>query len=157
MQKISALIHANNDAARLARAIESLRLCDEILVVDHGSSDSTDSVAKKHGARVKAAILGVQDGAYVTDLANDWVLCIQPSESASEDLEASLLEWKQRDPDESIIGFRVRVREQNEHGWHLLGQEVRLVNRKRINWTDTLPPNIPGAKPLRGDLLRFKN
>jgi glycosyltransferase involved in cell wall biosynthesis len=157
MPKISALIHTLNDAQRLSRAIESLRSCDEVLVVDHGSEDNTETIARDRGAKVKAAIPGVEDGTYAVDATYDWILCVQPSESLSEDLEASLLDWKRSDPDEGVIGFRVQVREQNEKGWHSLGQQMRLVNRKRINWTTTLPPNASNAESLAGDLLRFKS
>ena len=157
MPKISALIHTLNDAQRLPRAIESLRSCDEVLVIDHGSEDKTETIARDHGAKVKTAIPGVEDGTYAVDAAHDWILCVQPSESLSEDLEASLLEWKRNDPGDEVIGFRVKVREQNENGWHSLGQQMRLVNRKRMNWTTKLPPNATNAKPLTGDLLRFKS
>jgi len=157
MPKISVLIHACNDAQRLPRAIESLRSCDEVLVVDHSSEDDTESVARNHGAKVKIAIPGVEDGTYAMDTAYDWVLCLQPSESLSEDLEASLLEWKHNEPDEGVTGFSIDVREQNDKGWHALGAEMRLVNRTRMNWTGTLPPNATNAEHLAGDLLRFKN
>ncbi|MBV9086925.1 MAG: glycosyltransferase [Acidobacteria bacterium] len=155
MPKITAIIHACNDAQRLPRVIESLRSCDEVLVVNHGSEDNTEAVARDHGAKVKEAILGVEDGAYAVDAAHDWVFCLQPSESLSESLEASLLEWKRNDPHDAVIGFRVEIREQNGDGWHSLGEEMRLVNRKRLNWTGTLPPNASNAEHLSGDVLRF--
>ena len=41
MPKISALIHAHNDGLRIGRAVESLRCCDQVLVVDHDSTDDT--------------------------------------------------------------------------------------------------------------------
>ena len=79
MPKISALIHTLNDAQRLSRAIESLRSCDEVLVVDHGSEDNTETIARDRGAKVKAAIPGVEDGTYAVDATYDWILCVQPS------------------------------------------------------------------------------
>jgi glycosyltransferase involved in cell wall biosynthesis len=41
MAKLTALVHTHNDERRIGRAIESLRACDEILVIDHGSTDDT--------------------------------------------------------------------------------------------------------------------
>jgi glycosyltransferase involved in cell wall biosynthesis len=53
---VSVVIPARNDAAMLARCLESLarqrRLPDEIVVVDNGSTDDTRAVAEAAGARV---------------------------------------------------------------------------------------------------------
>src|SRR5205085_4134357 len=95
MPKISAILHTSNDAQRIGRALESLRPCDEVVVIDHDSTDGTAEVARKQGATVRTRIAGVQPGAYVHDLSHDWVLSLQPNEALSESLEASLLEWKQ--------------------------------------------------------------
>ncbi|MDD3115497.1 MAG: glycosyltransferase, partial [Anaerovibrio sp.] len=51
--KISACYIAKNEAANLARSINSLKAqVDEIVVVDTGSEDSTVTAAKSLGARV---------------------------------------------------------------------------------------------------------
>ncbi len=50
--KISAAIITYNEERNIARAIESLRCCDEIVVVDSGSNDRTVELAIKLGARV---------------------------------------------------------------------------------------------------------
>ena len=50
--KISATIITYNEERNIARAIESLRCCDEILVLDSGSVDRTVEIATKLGARV---------------------------------------------------------------------------------------------------------
>jgi glycosyltransferase involved in cell wall biosynthesis len=52
MLRISALVHAKNDAQRIGRALESLRPCDEVLVIDHDSEDETVKIARDHGATV---------------------------------------------------------------------------------------------------------
>ena len=50
--KITATIITFNEERNIARAIESLRCCDEILIVDSGSVDRTMELAEKLGARV---------------------------------------------------------------------------------------------------------
>ena len=156
MPKISALLHTMNDAKRVGRAIDSLRACDEVLVIDHGSRDGTQKAAEEHGATVKAAIPGVDRGAYVQDLKNDWVLCLCANEALSEELEASLHEWKQSDAD-AETGYAMGVREESEGGWRSCPSEVRLVNRTRLKWTGDLPPNKSDTPAFAGDLIRFKN
>lgn len=49
---VSAVLIAQNEAERLATALKSVAFCDEILVVDGGSSDATSEVAKAHGAKL---------------------------------------------------------------------------------------------------------
>lgn len=156
MPKITAMLHTSNDAARLGRTLDSLRPCDEVIVIDHKSDDDTVKIAKDHGAKVQHAVLGVEKGAYAIDARHDWILCILPNEALSEGLEASLYTWKDEDHDNDTA-FGVAVREEAAKGWKQLGSETRLVNRTKINWTDALPTNTPDAPQLPGDLLRFQH
>jgi glycosyltransferase involved in cell wall biosynthesis len=164
MAKISALIHTYNDAARIGRVLESLRACDEMLVVDHASTDDTVKLARDHGATVKEGVPGVNPGVYAIDAQHDWILCLLPTEAVSEGLEASLFEWKERPKEKfddkneeasSHCSVAFMIREENENGWEELGAHTRLANRKRINWPGHLPLDDPNAEILPGHLLRF--
>jgi len=167
MPKISALLHTHNDAQRIGRALDSLRAIDEVLVIDHGSTDDTVKVARHHGANVKEGVPGVNPGVYAIDARHDWIFCLLPNESISESLEAALFEWKSRQ-DEPLDHekkeehapfnrtYSATVREENGKGWRALPCETRLVNRKKVNWTDALPPNDEQSVPLEGDILRFQ-
>lgn len=157
MPKISALIHAHNDAARLGRTLDSLRPCDEVLVIDSASEDDTQKIARDHGATVKQAIVGVEAGAYSIDTRHEWVLCLRPGEALSEALEASLREWESSDPDQDTPGYSFSVRENAGGKWQACPPEMRLVNRNRVNWTGEVPPNAQRAIRLEGDLLKFRD
>src|SRR5947209_13305234 len=135
MAAISALIHSNNDERRLGRTLESLRATDEVVLVDHGSNDKTVQLARKHGAKIIQAVPGVDDGAYVVDCRNDWVLLMRPNEIVTESLEASLLSWKRdkKQPD-NLLGYAINVREQSNGGAETARKQMRLVNREKINW-----------------------
>src|SRR5437764_14604353 len=123
MPKISALIHTNHDDAhRLGRTLESLRCCDEILVVDHSPGKDTEKISHQYGATFKQSIVGVDDGAYAFDCRHDWIFCLLPNETVSEALEATVLEWKHSDP-EKIPGYAISIREQRQEGWQELGRE----------------------------------
>ena len=155
MTKISALLHTRNDAFRLGRTLESLRPCDEVVVIDDGSEDDSAKVARLYGATLKLAIPGVTFGAYAVDASYDWVLCLRPNEALSGELEASLLEWKNGTPDDGVPCYKLSVREQNGNGWQECLPEVRLVNRRLMNWVGELPANQKCEMTLSGDLLRF--
>lgn len=156
MPRITALIHTHNHARSIGRALDSLRPCDEVLVVDHGSDDDTLKVARQHGATVKKGIPGVEPGAYAADTLYPWVFCLRPTEALSESLEAALYEWKHSDPPEEAVGYALSVREETADGWQLSLPELRLVNRDKSKWHDTLPANQDGVEVLVGDLLRFR-
>ena len=164
MPKITALIHTYNDAQRIGRALESLRACDEVLVIDHRSTDDTAKVAAEHGATVKEGVPGVNAGVYAIDARHDWILCLLPNEAVSEALEASLLEWREQDHSNHaeknaeapcLQSFSFQVREENDGTWKEIGTHTRLVNRKHVNWPDRLPQDDPKAEVLPGHLLRF--
>ena len=154
MPRITALLHTANDARRIGRALESLRCCDELLVVDHGSSDDTRKIAREYGARVEPASSPQDSGA--RHATHDWVLCLLPSEALSESLEATLLEWKQEDPGEAAA-YALALRTETVNGWAHRPPEVRLVHRGRLGWMGALPPRSGDALPLCGDLLRFRD
>ena len=153
--KISALIHTCDSAATLGRALDSLRPCDEVIVVDHGSKDDTLKIAREHGAKIVQAVLGVDRGAYAQDTRSPWVLCLLPQEALAEQLEASLFEWCEAEHDINQMGFNMDIREQNGEGWKTLEAEMRLANRKQINWVGDLPPNNPNVPALAGHIVRI--
>jgi glycosyltransferase involved in cell wall biosynthesis len=98
---ISATIITRNEERNLPRAIESLRCCDEILVVDSGSTDRTVEIAERFGARVLEANWRGYAGQknYASDQArHDWVLSIDADEALSEDLEGEIWALKKRGP-----------------------------------------------------------
>ena len=157
MPMITAVLHTHNDALRLGRALESLRPCDELLVIDDSSDDNTARIAHQNGAHVITSIPGVSLGAYAMDARNDWILCLAPNEALSEALEASLAEWKGTEHPETLSCCMVGIREEHGAGWRQRDPEVRLINRKLVNWLGDLPSPQGCDLTLGGDLLRFQN
>ena len=147
MPKITALIHTHNDARRLGRALESLRPCEQFVVVDRGSTDGTAGVARQYGALV------VPEEAVLASIRHDWVLVLEPHEALSEVLETALYQWKQQEP--AAAAFAVRLREEAPAGWELRPAETRLVHRSALQGTGARPQPAADAPLLEGDLLRF--
>jgi glycosyltransferase involved in cell wall biosynthesis len=158
MPPITAILHTLNDVSRLGRALETLHACDEILVVDHGSTDATLHLARQHGARI--AIAAPQDNPtkHISSGRHDWVLCLMPSESLSEGLSASLFEWKLYESEDvrNIPACSVFVREETEQGWIEQPPSTRLIPREWNQWDGTLPAHDQRSMLLQGDLLRFR-
>jgi hypothetical protein len=155
MPAITALLHTANDALRLGRALETLRPCDEILIVDHSSRDSTLDIAREYGARILAAAESTEH--YLQYARHDWILCLEPREALTEALEASLYEWKSEAPSRVRgTGFSVFLREETVDGWlSLPTPQTRLIPRNWGQWNGHSPADDPCAVTLEGELLRF--
>ena len=157
MRKFSTLIHLKAKSQHIDRTLDSLRMSDELLVVDHVATEETRELLRKHGASVLDAIDGVHEGAYATNASYDWVLLVHPSESPDGELRAALESWKKEDTqkDDQVTGYTVAVAlrpadvEKNNH------RELRFVNRTRINWMDELPNSASNVLSFPGSLLRI--
>lgn len=138
--KISATIITFNEQKNIARAIESLRCCDEVVVVDSGSTDRTAEIARRLGARVIehpwegfAKQKNIAAGA----AAHDWILSIDADESLSEALEAEIWQLKKRGPE--FDAYTVPRLAQYLGRWILHSgwypdRKVRLYDRRKARW-----------------------
>lgn len=91
--RISACVITLNEADRIAACLDSLAFCDDIVVVDSGSTDGTREVATMHGARViERAFEGfrAQKDFAVGQAVHDWVLCLDADERVTASLRAAI-------------------------------------------------------------------
>jgi glycosyltransferase involved in cell wall biosynthesis len=161
MPPFTALLHTKNDALRLGRALETLLPCAEILIVDHQSTDATQRIARQYGARTietdKVLADHRADAQYYLDLPrHDWILCLEPNESLTEALQASLFEWSVLPSPRGMSAgpaFSVFVRQQT--GERRSAPETRLIPCNWPLWNGHLPAHEPSAVALEGDLLRL--
>ena len=138
--KISAAIITYNEERNIARALESLRCCDEIVVVDSGSTDRTVELATKLGARViDMAWRGYADQKnYASECCqNDWVLSLDADEALSEALEAEIWQIKKTGPE--FDGYTMPRLAQYLGRWILHSgwypdRKIRLFDRRRAKW-----------------------
>jgi glycosyltransferase involved in cell wall biosynthesis len=159
MVPITALVHAHNDGLRIGRCLETLYPCDEIVIVDHGSDDGTLHVAREYGARVVKAAeasFAIGDLWGAEPEREGWILCLDPSESLTESLAASLFEWKSESLGESPSSYSVFLREETAEGWvENPVAQTRLVPARWQRWEGRFPQNDDSALVLEGELLRF--
>lgn len=138
--KISATLITFNEQKNIARAIESLRCCDEILVVDSGSTDRTVEIAGKLGARViESPWLGYagQKNLASQEAQNDWILSLDADESLSESLEAEIWQLKKSGP--RFDAYTMPRLAQYLGRWILHSgwypdRKVRLFDRRKAKW-----------------------
>lgn len=159
MTSITALLHTENDALRLGRCLETLYPCDDIVIVDHGSRDGTVGVAREYGARVISAARVAPPEQYLLSALGPavagWLFCLDPRESLSEALAASLFEWKTESGNRTSA-YSVFLREETPEGWiEVPAAQTRLVRGDWNRWQGTLPVADESAEALEGELLRF--
>lgn len=161
MLSITAVLHTRNDAVRLGRCLETLYPCDEILLIDHDSTDATVHVAREYGANI-VQLKGEPGAAAAAKkpglISTGWILCIDPLESLTEALAASLFEWKLG----GVGGARaeaaaVFLRQENADGWiENPFAQTRLVPAAWKRWNGRFPRNELSHFTLEGRLLRFE-
>lgn len=138
--QISATIVTLNEERNIARAIESLRCADEIVVVDSGSTDRTREIAARLGARVIGEPwrgYAAQKNFAAACASFDWILSIDADESLSEELEGEISELKTRTPD--CAGYSMPRLAQYLGRWILHGgwypdRKIRLYDRTHAEW-----------------------
>jgi glycosyltransferase involved in cell wall biosynthesis len=106
--KLSAIIITHNEAANLPDCLASLSFCDEIVVVDQASVDSTVEIAAKAGARVVErphfSGFGRQKQAALDEANGDWVFSIDADERVPEALAQEIRSVIARN---DHVGYRV--------------------------------------------------
>ncbi|HWB87317.1 MAG TPA: glycosyltransferase family 2 protein [Bryobacteraceae bacterium] len=138
--KISATIITLNEERNIARAIESLRCCDEIVVLDSGSVDRTVELATNLGARVvEVGWRGYagQKNAAAEQAAHDWILSLDADEALSEGLEGEIWNLKKNGPRYDAYTMprlaRYLGRWILHSGWYP-DRKVRLYHRAHARW-----------------------
>jgi glycosyltransferase involved in cell wall biosynthesis len=138
--KISATIITYNEEKNIPRVIESLRCCDEIVVVDSGSVDRTVELASKLGARViETQWRGYagQKNFAAEQAGSDWILSLDADEALSEALEGDIWQIKKNGP--RYDAYTVPRLAQYLGRWILHSgwypdRKVRLYNRTKASW-----------------------
>lgn len=156
MPKFSAIIYAHAaDRDMLRKTLGSLQVSDEILLIDADDDVEIKKIGRQFKARIKIGIPGVTPGAYEMDTYRDWILVLRPGEAIDEQLCESLTSWRRQKHDDNP-GFRFSVQEEHDGALVRRPPELRLVNRRKMNWTGELPPNTDSPS-LRGNIIRYSS
>lgn len=93
--KLTAIILTKNEAKRLQKCIESLYWCDEVVVFDSYSTDGTQALARKLGARIiehPFENFAQQRNAALDMLTSDWFFFVDADEIATVELSREIPE-----------------------------------------------------------------
>jgi glycosyltransferase involved in cell wall biosynthesis len=164
---LSAVLITHDEEARLPAALESVRFCDEVVVVDDGSTDRTREIAEQAGARVVVSSpwpgFAAQKNRALDEARHDWVLAVDADERVApalrEEIEAA-----------RAAGFANRAGYRVPRVTFYLGRwirgtdwypdwQLRLFDRRRGRWQGALvheSARVDGpVGRLRGELEHF--
>ncbi len=95
---LSVAIITLNEEKNLGRTLESVKeFADEIIIVDSGSTDKTEKIAKQYGAKFyyqKWLGFGAQRNKAIEYSTSDWILNIDADEEISSKLKEKIIEIK---------------------------------------------------------------
>jgi glycosyltransferase involved in cell wall biosynthesis len=161
-RKLSAVLITRDCATTIPETLAALKFCDEIVVVDSGSSDGTDELARRAGARVIHQDwlgFGPQKQFAVEQAENDWVLCVDGDEIVSPELQASI-ERELLEPSHRAFEFPRCNRflgRYLRHGEGYPDLSLRFFDRRHAHWSDDLVHEkvvaLGDVGRLKGDLL----
>lgn len=120
--RLSAVLITYNEVDRIGKAIQSLGLADEIVVVDCGSEDGTQALARALGATVlhqKFLGYGAQRNWGLAQSQGDWILFLDADEWLSPELAADVARFLD-EPGENVAADMLRRN-------HYLGRALRFA------------------------------
>ena len=154
---LSAVVTTLDNAATLDACLRSLGFCEEIVLLDSGSTDDTVAIAQRHGARVFVEPFkgyGRQKQSAVDKAQHDWVLLLDADETITDEARA-LIERELQAP--RAQGYRLARREwlfwrwphpATRPNWHL-----RLFRRSQGGLNDV---PVHAAPEVRGKVIDLR-
>jgi glycosyltransferase involved in cell wall biosynthesis len=139
------MIFTLNEEPNLARCLDSLRWCDDVIVVDSFSADRTEAICRERHVRFFQNVFrgfGTQRNWALENTAPkyDWILILDADERVPPELVSAISETLQSAPAD-VAAYRMARR------FHLWGRwlrysslyptwVVRLVHRERVRYVD---------------------
>lgn len=164
---LSACIIAFNEEDRIGDCLASLAFCDEVVVVDSGSTDRTRELCERAGARVLQRPFDgyrSQKQFAVEQATHDWVLCLDADERVGERLRAAI-EAERARGFAGAAGYRfARLSDYFgrflRHGNAYPDRVLRLFDRRRGGWRGAREvheaASVDGVvRTLPGDLVHY--
>lgn len=144
---LSGLVVCRDEAARIGPCLESLRFCDEIVVVDSGSTDGTLEIATRFGARVfERPFESINDQKeFGREVARGaWLLNLDADEVVTPPLQEEITRVLANGDDDGVDAYRIPFRNHFRSVWvrrsgYYPDPHVRLIRRTRARWDRSAP------------------
>lgn len=169
MMKISGNIITLNEEKNIADCINSMKqVCDEIVVVDSGSSDNTVKIARELGATIitqKYLGDGIQKNVALEHITTSWVLSLDADERLTADMVNQIKALNLQSEAFESYSFRRRnmigSRWIKRCGWYP-DRCIRLYNKDKVRFADVKQHSkvvSKKVKHLNSDIIHysFKN
>lgn len=133
-EPLSLVVTTLDNAATLARCLDSAAFADDILVLDSGSTDATRAIAEAHGARIERHAFddyAAQKQRAIALARHDWILLLDADEALTP-AAAAIIQRELRAP--RAAGYRLPRREQMfwtfQHRRSRINTHLRLFDRR---------------------------
>ena len=135
VSKISGIIIARNEEKMIGEALDSLSFCDEIIVIDNGSTDKTQEIAEKKGAKIYE--LQTNDFSQLRNFGlskaeGDWVLYLDSDERIDDDLKNSIKKTVSEDSKFSAFTLKRKNYYFGNHEWPQIEKMERLFKKEKL-------------------------
>ncbi|EGA63680.1 glycosyltransferase family 2 protein [Vibrio brasiliensis] len=164
---IAAVIITKNEQDSLRDCLESLRWVDEIIIVDSGSTDNTETIAKEYTEHFYVNAewpgFGKQKQLAQSYATSDWILAVDADERIDDTLRENILTMLENPPENTVYNLNeltwVFGRFLKHSGWYY--RHVRLYPNKLTKYNDNLVhesviiPSGCQVAELDGDILHY--
>lgn len=164
---IAAVIITKNEQDSLRDCLESLRWVDEIIIVDSGSTDNTETIAKEYTEHFYVNAewpgFGKQKQLAQSYATSDWILAVDADERIDDTLRENILMMLENPPENTVYNLNeltwVFGRFLKHSGWYY--RHVRLYPNKLTKYNDNLVhesviiPSGCQVAELDGDILHY--
>lgn len=142
---VTAMIFTLNEAIHLPSCLDALAWCDDVVVVDSFSTDSTEAICQERGVRFfqnRFVGFGTQRNWALehTEPKHPWILILDADERVTPELASELAQIARSAPD-SVAAWRVRRRFYMWGRWLKHSSlyptwVVRFIHRDRVRYVD---------------------